>query len=431
MKGKRFPPGGQALRNGDTVVVIGGGPAGSSCSIALKRLARQQGLDLEVVVYERKDFLWQANVCVGVLSPPFQSLLAELGLKLPASLVQRRVSGYLLHGNRSQLYLPISESDREPTLVVDRSDLDSYLLESARDMGVAVQEAKVSGLRRRPDAIVVTTEDGGMIAAEAVVGAFGVDEGAGSILRDVIPDFRPPRVTRSVLVEVPLEEVSLADDLANVIHAFLLSDLPQVEFAALTPKRRTVAINVSGREVVPADLDAFLELPQLRRFLPRGRGQHQPVVGAFPSGFSGSLYSDRVVTIGNASGLLRPLKGKGINTGIRTAMVAAKTIAERGTSSAALSEFRRSVSDMQEEYRYGTILRSMYLAGKRLDLLDPVIELAASEPRLAEAFYSMVSGEDSYHRVVRRTFRPGIVGQAVRAIVANRLRGRRPAAAGF
>lgn len=58
------------LREGGIVGIIGGGPAGSGCAIALKILAEREKRKVEVLLYERKDFEKKGNVCVGVLSPP-------------------------------------------------------------------------------------------------------------------------------------------------------------------------------------------------------------------------------------------------------------------------------------------------------------------------------------------------------------------------
>ena len=58
------------LRDGSTVVIVGGGPAGSSCAIKLLQGAAERGLSLRVLIFEGKDFTVHANQCVGVLSPP-------------------------------------------------------------------------------------------------------------------------------------------------------------------------------------------------------------------------------------------------------------------------------------------------------------------------------------------------------------------------
>ena len=65
------------LQNGGHVVVVGGGPGGAACAIALRRLARSLGREIQVTVYEGKTFAGERhyNQCVGVVSPPIRQIL--------------------------------------------------------------------------------------------------------------------------------------------------------------------------------------------------------------------------------------------------------------------------------------------------------------------------------------------------------------------
>ncbi|MCH8209142.1 MAG: hypothetical protein IIA62_08870, partial [Nitrospinae bacterium] len=67
------------LENGDTVCVLGGGPGGASCAIALKREAQKLNKEVRVVIFEQKSFRGhrQYNQCIGVLSPPLETILKE------------------------------------------------------------------------------------------------------------------------------------------------------------------------------------------------------------------------------------------------------------------------------------------------------------------------------------------------------------------
>ena len=64
----------------DVIVIIGGGPAGSSCAIKLKKMALQKGLEPRIIIYEGKRFEKKRyyNQCLGVLSPPIEKIMEEL-----------------------------------------------------------------------------------------------------------------------------------------------------------------------------------------------------------------------------------------------------------------------------------------------------------------------------------------------------------------
>ena len=60
------------LEDGQSVAIIGGGPSGAACAITLKNLAAEMGKEIDVILYEGKEFSGEPhyNQCVGVLSPP-------------------------------------------------------------------------------------------------------------------------------------------------------------------------------------------------------------------------------------------------------------------------------------------------------------------------------------------------------------------------
>ncbi len=92
------------LSDGSKVGVIGGGPAGTLTSYFLLELAERIGLELEVDIYEPKDFsrLGRAgcNMCGGVVSESLVQILVTEGINLPPSVVQRGIDSYVLRTDR-------------------------------------------------------------------------------------------------------------------------------------------------------------------------------------------------------------------------------------------------------------------------------------------------------------------------------------------
>ena len=62
------------------VVIIGGGPGGTACALALHHMAAEMGRKIRITIVEGKQFVgeMQYNQCVGVLSPPLPDLLWNL-----------------------------------------------------------------------------------------------------------------------------------------------------------------------------------------------------------------------------------------------------------------------------------------------------------------------------------------------------------------
>ena len=84
---------GHQLDDGSRVGVIGGGPAGSFFSIFLLDLAERMGMDIEVDIYEPRDYTKPGpvgcNMCGGIISESLVQNLASEGINLPPTIVQR------------------------------------------------------------------------------------------------------------------------------------------------------------------------------------------------------------------------------------------------------------------------------------------------------------------------------------------------------
>ena len=89
------------LVDGSRVAVIGGGPAGSFVSYFLLEMAERSGLELDVEIFEPRDFSCVApkgcNMCGGIISETLVQNLAAEGINLPSTIVQRGIESYMLH----------------------------------------------------------------------------------------------------------------------------------------------------------------------------------------------------------------------------------------------------------------------------------------------------------------------------------------------
>ena len=188
------------LQSGNTVVVIGGGPGGASCAIALKNLAKMDRKQLRVILYEGKIFErgTHHNQCAGVLSPPIVEILeTDLQVKFPWDLVQKEITGYILHSTNEKIHLS-EESD--PTYAVRRVTFDDYLLNQARERGVEVIQSRVTDVEIFSDRIMVYSESENK-SADVIVGAFGLDDGTAKIFERAT-QYRQPRFLSSIVTKI-------------------------------------------------------------------------------------------------------------------------------------------------------------------------------------------------------------------------------------
>ncbi|HEX8181065.1 MAG TPA: GNAT family N-acetyltransferase [Pyrinomonadaceae bacterium] len=426
------------LHDGSTVVIIGGGPAGSACAIRLLRGADERGLRLRVLIFEGKDFNVHANQCVGVLSPPIEEVLArELEVHLPPALIKRQIFGYRLHGTRENLLLTghgataATPGQGHATYAVERAHFDRFMLDHARELGAQVVESRVTGVEFvREGALdeVRVYSESEYVRADVVVGAFGLDEALLSVFEEVTNRNggrgfrRPAKWLKSYLTTLPAPMHFQTEKLGHIVHAFLLPRAcPRIEFGAVTPKGDHILVNIAGERVTSTDLDDFLQLAPVQKLLPVfDPGAINYYEGRFPSAPARAAFGHRYALVGDATGWLRPFKGKGINTAIVTGVRAADAMLAHGVSRRAFNYYRRACRDLLGDHFYGALVRRGMLIGARF-LLDPLIDIGKTDPLMYDALFDGVSGHDSYRHIIRRSLKP----QLVRKVVMRLLRGRR------
>lgn len=400
------------LRDGSHVVIVGGGPGGAACAIALCRLARSLGREIQVTVYEGKTFAGERhyNQCVGVASPPIRQIFEdELDIPFPWHLVQRRITAYVLHGERRSLTLP--DPSDEPSYALRRVTFDAYLLEQAQTAGAHVVPSRVTDVEIGDDGVIIYSESDNR-QADVLVGAFGLDIGTATALGRATP-YRPPHFLDSIVTKIhpPSDYLEIAPAPAGQtpsgrIHAFLPAT-PHIEFAAISPKANHLTVNIAGAHVTAAWMDYFLKgvayklLPFIDYERPHNPQDLRYYKGRFPISVAKGFYGDRYVTIGDAAGLVRAFKSKGINSACLTGLWAARAIITVGISAQAFEHsYVRDCQEILRDIPYGHLMRHLVINASRLRQMDLALALAEDHPALRRALFDAVSGHRPYRSII-------------------------------
>lgn len=148
-----------------SVAIVGAGPAGSACAIALAQLAPQVARD--AVLLEKARFP-RPKPCGGGLTARAEEALARLGVRADVPSWTAGFPRYRFPGGE------ITLTSSRPGRVVRRDEFDASLARSAVRFGVELREGvKLLGLAREGDAFRLETSQG-EIRAKVVVGADGV-----------------------------------------------------------------------------------------------------------------------------------------------------------------------------------------------------------------------------------------------------------------
>ncbi|MBI2470861.1 MAG: hypothetical protein HYV59_06415 [Planctomycetes bacterium] len=393
------------LENGQTVAIIGGGPAGASCAIALINLAKKRNINIEVIIYEYKDFEGgvEHNECAGVLSQPIEHIIEDkLGIPFPWHLVKREVPGYYLHTDDSVIKL---DGEGEISYALRRIQFDAYLLQKAKEAGATIIRSKVTDVEIGERKVTVYSETK-HVRADVVVGAFGLEEGTHRVFERETP-YKSPKFLLTILTKFhPKGKHHDLENTDGYIHAFLPS-LKEIEFGAVTPKADHYTINIAGAKISSRSMDEFLQLPDVLKILPgnfkESLGSLDYHRGCFPVKPARHLFGDRYVTIGDAAGLIRPFKGKGVNAACLMGIKAAETMMNTGISKEAFEIYVDGFLEVIKDLPYANAVRRFVIWGAYYGFLTPIIRIANDHPALRRALFDSVSGKKAYREILLDT----------------------------
>ena len=355
--------------------------------MALERKAAQLGKSIRVTLIEGKQFRGEKhyNQCVGVLSPPLPQFN---GIGPGDPLSNGPLPGEYPGLRAAQLERRDQPGgDDEDSYALRRVQFDQYMLYKVMERGIEIFPGRAVDLEFHPDRVIVYTESL-PLEADVVVGAFGLDEGSASMFSRHT-SYKPPEAINSLVTKChpePSEETNLE----GFIHAFLLSN-PGIEFGAVTPKSTHCTINIAGDLVDTPLMDNFIShpavqqvIPEVDRMHPNGDNDLIYFKGRFPRSLARNYYGDRYVMIGDAAGLVRALKGKGVTTAVLTGIRAAETILNHGyTREAFHQHYRTANQDIIQDLPYGRAMRVLTIFMARVGLLNPVLRARSYYSRTA------------------------------------------------
>ncbi|MFQ5862556.1 MAG: NAD(P)/FAD-dependent oxidoreductase [Candidatus Brocadiales bacterium] len=390
------------LEDGQTAIIMGGGPAGSSCAITLKMMGRKLGREINVVIYEGKKFDEGCIKRVGVLAPPLVQTLEEvMGIPFPCHVVERKIVGYYLHSGDAKIRLYMGG---KLSFVGQNVAIDRYLLDKARELGVRVIPGRVKDIKFYPDCVAVESDLKGAKGAkgDVLVGAFGLDAETAYLLERVTP-YKPPKALFSVVTKIPADPEYLKK-CEDYVHVFLPTTLGDIEFGVVTPKLTNFVVNVAGPDVTRDSLERFLSLPEIRELIPVHISEESGMIVSRPLPIplepARNSFGDRFVTVGDTSGLVRTYKGNGINSACETGTKAAEVMLKVGISHQALRQYYGAFSHIVEDLPYGRTVRHMTVLGERYGTMPGALKTAAKDRALVNVLIDFLSGGKTYREIV-------------------------------
>jgi flavin-dependent dehydrogenase len=273
------------LEDGAKVAVIGGGPTGTLFSIFALKMAKMVELELDLTIFEPKDFSKQGgagcNRCGGVISELMVQTLALEGINLPSSVIRQGINTYNLHTEKGDVFIETVDRERtiasvfrgmgpKGTTVQDKESFDDFLLKQAINEGAVHRSVKIDKIDYQNGKPVLFANGERVMEADLVVGAVGVNDKSTGIFEGTGIGYRSPVTTKTAIAEIAVGRDLLQERFENTIHLFLLP-IKGIKFAAMIPKSSYITLCILGKNLNREKVQTFLEHPSVTSLLPEDK----------------------------------------------------------------------------------------------------------------------------------------------------------------
>ena len=417
-----------ALDDGSRIAVVGGGPTGSFFSIFAMKMAKMVGKEIEVTIFEPKDFRaggpGSCNRCGGIISELLAQTLAVEGISLPSSVIQKGINTYNLHTEVGSVIIETPAHEKTIAAVYrgtgpkgmgnfGKDSFDAFLLEEAIKEGAVHRSVKVDWIERTNGRPVLYSKGEKIMEADLLVGAHGINSRNDGIFKELDFGYRPPETTKTAIAEISFGKEEVEERFGNSVHLFLLP-IDDIKFAAMIPKNAYVTLCILGKDIDREKVQAFLDHPVVRKVVPEEASSRLGCMCLPNMNIKApdKPFADRVVACGDA-GSTRLFKD-GIGAAYIMGKAAAKTAVFDGVSEAHFREHYLPVyKSLIVDNRYGGFLfRVTDLYRKYRFLTFAMLKVVEAEQAgsgngnkvFSSILWDMFTGNERYRNIFFRAF---------------------------
>lgn len=425
---------GTRLVDGDQVCIVGGGPGGSFAALHLLHLAKQQNLQLEVVIFEPRDFTKPGpggcNRCAGILSSRLLRGLDSLGLSIPDDIIQAELHAYALHLDGEVLRIEQPDPQRRIVSVYRGSgprilhgdpvsSFDAYMLKQACEHGARHIPSRVRSIAWDDRPVVQTARE--EFPADLLVLATGVNSRS-----PLLPNYG---------YQAPKTEIMAQDEIlrpaswpADQVSAFF-RDPPGMTFGAMIPKGQYLNISLLGQGFTRDTVSDFIELQGLDKTIASSPSSLCGCTPRIAVGPAHNFFGTRWVSVGDAA--VSRLYKDGIGSAFYTTKSAMQVVTRQGISRRAFQKSYAPIcKGVDRDNRYGRLLFRLWSLTLRNQTLlrawRNAIRIEAAQPmeeRIhTRILWGMFTGDEPYRDLFWASYSPAAMSGLVRGLkIARRV----------
>ncbi|MBF0358435.1 MAG: hypothetical protein HQL70_07480 [Magnetococcales bacterium] len=424
------------LKNGSKIAIVGGGPAGAFSAFFLLDLAKQVDLDIQVDIFEPRDFTLTGprgcNMCGGVISESLVQKFASDGIHLPDNVLIDTIDAYTLHTDSSSVRIKAPKNEKriacifrgagpkgaENQLPIPWSSFDDHLLSLAIEKGAEHFKTRVTGIawdRGRPR---LSWGENNHTTYDLVVGCVGLNSPALKLFIDLDFGYKPPKSTKAYVSELYFGEYEVVRLLEHSMHVFLLN-IPGVKFIAITPKGDYATMIILGDNIDQNLVKQVFQAPEVQKCLPVGWEVPVQTCHCQPHiniGAPSNPFGDRVVLVGDCSS--SRLYKDGIGAAYRLAKAMAYAAISHGVEKESFRRFYQpACSKLDWDNRLGHIIffgdslmrPATFIQEAILAVIKEEQNREDTTPRLSAALWDTFTGSSSYKKIIISSMYPMVV----------------------